>query len=242
MIRPFPPAIRDWSKVNLVFDGNSYYQNGGASNPSVNALPLLVRNAAPVSNGMSSYSNLGVSGQTWRNMDGLDGGVSTDVDGAFVTGKINVLVIAETRNQICNAAYTPAQCIAAATAYINDRLAAHPSWVILLGLTFPRGQAAGYGSDQTSINTFNSYLQQVDDYHRANYRAFGVRRIIDYRRPILPNGKPNPFLLQDYSVGSLATINKYSNEYPNGFVHPNDAGNLILQSIYSDALRQVPVR
>ena len=161
------PPLKPSPSVKVVFDGNSLVQGIGATNTP---LPTAFGNL--VSGTIASVSNLGGSGRTWRNMNGLDGGSSTSVDGAFDTSKTNILFAWETTNSVFNAGRTAAQTIQDATDYIAARRAAHPAWRIILLTSIPR---------QPGI-TGNQIMASVDAAFLANYRAMGADAVVNVRR------------------------------------------------------------
>jgi lysophospholipase L1-like esterase len=219
--------------VNIVFDGNSLFSGVGASG-SGTYLPTQVAGIAPMSGSGASYSNKGVSGQTWRQMDGFDGGSSSDVDAAWVNGKTNILVTWETSNSVFNTGRTAAQTIVDAQSYINNRLTAHSGWKIVLMTTLPR-QISG---NQTLTNTNNAINETVDAYFRQNYRAMGAKALVDIR------AGNSPFNFTGYTNTDFSASNTDSLWYEalGGRVHPNDAGYAVIAKMIANTLRRLGIR
>lgn len=188
------------STLNLVFDGNSLVAGqGGAQNiprcaaktapistsTAVNFLPDATALAGSPTNKWQSdkgviVRNLGINGQTWRQMNGLDGGSATDVDGAYDTtaGIQNVLVAWEWTNAICNSHRTVSQVVQDATDYVTARRAAHPWAKIFTGTALPRMNSS---TDQSIVDSDNSLIDQVNAYLLANYKAIGFDGVFDVR-------------------------------------------------------------
>jgi hypothetical protein len=189
------------STLNIVFDGNSLiYGQGGAQN-----IPRCVAKIAPIatstavgflpdanplagsptnkwqSNKGVIVRNLGVNGQTWRQMSGLDGGSVIDVDGAFDTtaGRQNVLGGWEWTNAATLAHRTFAQLIQDATDWALARRAAHPWTKVFTGTALPRMNSA---TDQSIVDADNALLDQVNAYLLANYQSMGFDAVFDVRK------------------------------------------------------------
>jgi hypothetical protein len=181
------------STLNVVCDGNSHIAGvGGAQN-----IPRLLAKTAPISVATHltpdatslgtgiwqsdkgvKVTNLGVSGQTWRKMNGLDTGSAADVDGAWVDGKVNVLLAWEGTNSITLGLRTPAQTIQDASDYIAARRALHPGWKIVIGTVAPRQLS----SSQTDTDALNANIDAYNVLLRAQYRSMGADALFDVRQ------------------------------------------------------------
>lgn len=225
-------TFRPSSAHNLVFDGNSLVLGVGASTP----LPGALMADRFLAGSGAAMVNLGVGGQTWRQMDGFDGGSASDVDGAYVAGKANVLLAWETTNSVFNAARTAQQTIADAGSYLARRLAAHPDWTIVLLTSLPRQTGPALGSGQAPIDAANAVLAAVDDAFRANYRAMGAQALVDVRAP------GSPFALSAYAPADFEAATPYWAEGPGARVHLNDAGYGLVARMVVRTLRRIAQR
>jgi hypothetical protein len=151
-------------------------------------------------------------------MNGLDSGLTSDVDGAFVAGLINVLMAWEGTNSIYYGR-TYLQAAQDAADYIAARKAAHPWSKTIIGTCLPRMDST---SDQTVVDNMNAAIDQYNAYLRTNYKAMGFDALFDVRQ------SGSPFNLSDYLIAtfqaSAAAANSiWSNETTH--VHPSNYGN-----------------
>jgi hypothetical protein len=190
------------STFNLVFDGNSLVAGvGGAQNltrclamiaPIANSTsvgflpaPTVVSGSPPLKYRSSKgilVSNYGVSGQTWRQMDGLDGQPSSDIDGAFDTtaGIQNYLGTWEITNTVAGSSKrTFSECIQYMQDYTAHRRAANPWKKIFTGTALPRMNSS---TDQSIVDADNAVIDQVNAYLLANYQAMGFDAVFDVRK------------------------------------------------------------
>lgn len=232
MFLPTRPTLRYSSSVNIVFDGNSLVYGDGATVP----LPQVVAGRAPISGSGAAMTNLGIDGQTWRQMDGLDGGSSADVDGAYAPGKTNILIAWETTNAVCNTHRSATETIGDLTSYIANRKAVHPDWHIVLMTTLPRQAGSQLGTDQASIDTANATLNAVDDHLRAHYRALGAQALVDVRAP------GSPFRFTSYTPADFDATATYWSEASGSRIHLNDTGYLLVASMIALTLRRLSAR
>ena len=215
------PPLKPSSTVKVVFDGNSLVQGVGAT-----STPLPTAFAAQVP-GLASVTNLGGSGRTWRQMNGLDGGSSAAVDAAFDASKTNVLFAWETTNSVFNAGRTAAQTIQDAADYIAARRAAHPGWRIVLLTSIPR---------QPGL-TQNQAMAAVDAAFLANYRAMGDDAVVNVRRP------GSYFNFADYSDATFANDpSGYWFEAAGGRVHLRDPAYLLIAGWCREAFKRLRAR
>lgn len=229
-----PPRLKRTGPLNVVYDGNSLFWGEGSTGGrtvAAQALPLLQARFADV-----AAVNLGVSGQTWRQMDGLDGGSTADVDSAFLIGRTNVLVAWETTNAVI-VGRSGAQAAADCATYLANRLALHPDWRIVLLTTLPRQAGLGWtGSDQGQVDSYNAQIEAADALMRANYRAWGARACVDVRCA------GSPFRFADYAVQRFAADPQLWNEAAGGRVHLTNAGYAVIAGLVARAILALPAR
>jgi hypothetical protein len=166
-------------------------------------------------------TNLGINGQTWRQMNGLDGGSSSDVDGAFDATKVNILIAWEWTNAICNTHRTVAQVVQDATDYVAARRAANPWAKIFTGTALPRMNSS---TDQTLVDSDNALLDQCNAYLLANFKAMGFDGVFDVRQSGSYYAMSN-YLIQTFNDMATAT-NTYwaSNDSTGQHIHQNSNG------------------
>ncbi|MDQ2821047.1 MAG: hypothetical protein M3Y65_11755 [Pseudomonadota bacterium] len=230
-------------KVNIVFHGNSLiYGQSGATVPT-GAMPYQVQRLPPV-NDQITCINKGVNGQSWAGMRNT----GNQVDALFDSTKINVLVVMEGHNSTMGEGKSPAQAIADATAYMADRLATHPEWLILVADTQP----AYYQSwDDNTAASKNSILLAYNTLLKNQYRAMGAKVLIETRLA----GSPFAFAsytkatFQAAKIGgqSIFSPNDREGGAPDGqfvgqlqWVHYSDIGNGALAQIFASGLRRLP--
>ena len=215
------PPLKPSATVKVVFDGNSLVQGVGATSTP---LPAAFASLVP---GVASVSNLGGSGRTWRQMNGLDGGSSAAVDAAFDPAKKNVLFAWETTNSVFNAGRSAAQTIQDATDYIAARRAAHPGWRIVLLTSIPR--QPGLAGNQA--------MASVDAAFLANYRAMGADAVVNVRR------QGSYFNFADYTDATFANDpNGYWSEAAGGRVHLRDPAYQLIAGWCSEAFKRLRAR
>jgi lysophospholipase L1-like esterase len=206
------------SSVAATFDGNSLVEGvgWGATNSSKTVSSQLAL-LAPISS-QFAITNLGIGGQTFRQMNGLDAGSSSDVDSAYVAGKKNILFVWEGCNTI-NKGRTPQQAIADATDYIAARKAVHP-WIVVILNTLPFETSASLNAD---LLTYNALLAQ-------NYKAMGAALLVDVRQP------GSPFAFTDYVAGN------YTSTYWYDQIHLNNTGYGVIAQFIATAIKRLPAR
>lgn len=227
--------------LNLVIDGNSMiYGIGGAQNITrilaktapiaVTTIPITQSGDATPLAGSPTYkwqstkgvilTHFGVSGQTWRQMNGLDGGSAADVDGAYDTNKAqNYLITYEATNALTVAHRTVAQTIQDATDYATARRAAHPWKKIFAGTQPPRMNSS---TNQSIVDADNLVLDQYNAYLLAHYKEMGFDGVFDVRQA------GSPFNLPDYLIATFnaaaAAPNTVWSTGDTGHVHPSSTG------------------
>lgn len=224
-------GMTDFSNANIVIDGNSLFAAFYGS-MGVGTRPTLNGQAA-------TQTNVAISSQTWRNMNGLTesvGGIAspsaTDVDGAYSAGKTNILILWEDTNAVFGAGRTAAQVIQDQQDYIAERKAAHPDWKIILLGSIPR-----QSTNKTLQANGNATLDTIREWQRGNYRKMGVAHYVD------PRFGNSPYNLPDYTDASFASIDPYW--YPNDVaagerVHISaDKGAAVIGGLIDRALRRL---
>lgn len=177
-------------------------------------------------------TNLGISGQTWRKMNGLDGYSSADVDGAWVDGKINVLFAWEGTNSMASPNNRlPADAIQDARDYIAARRALHPGWIILVGTVAPR-QAA----DQAATTALNQKIDTYNNLLRAQYKDMGANGLFDIRAPGSWFNFPD-YLMSTFDTSAAATGTYWAGGEDistggAGHVHFSSEGNMYLVNAF----------
>jgi hypothetical protein len=209
--------------VNIVFDGNSLvfgYKASSTSQSTPSQMALL-----PPLNGLVTVKNIGVTGQNITNMRSRG---TAYADANYAPGKKNILLAWEGTNTICNtdagAGKDGPGAAADMAAYCQDRLSAHPDWVIVMMTTIPR-----FDTHTKTIAQQNADMQAYDDYLRANWRAMGCKGLVDvraggifvYTGPVM-DAKMSPYMTE--------------------LVHCNDAGYGLIAQYCATALRRLPAR
>jgi lysophospholipase L1-like esterase len=210
--------------VNVVCDGNSLTQGVGAlSSPYPSQLGAM----DPLK-GLVNVTNLGVSGQTTGQMTSA----ATDVDGAWVSGKTNILIAWEGTNSITGGQRTAAQAAQEMTDYIAARQAVQP-WIVVLMTCLPRqaGTEAASATLNATLDAYNALL-------KANYKTMGARAIVDVRQA------GGPFAFADYLdatfTAAAATGLWASGESPH--VHLSGAGYFKVAQMVAAVLKRLPRR
>lgn len=210
-------------KVNIVFDGNSLVFGDGSTGGQTLTVQLAAM--SPI-NGQISITNLGVNGQTTSQMRSA----ATDVNGAWVEGKTNILVVWEGTNHM-NFGASALTAYNETVNYIADRLALNP-WKIVLMTTLPR---RNQGATQDQTDTYNA---KMDDYNArllANYKTIGAVGIVDVRK------SGSPFLLPDYlttTFQSSSLAPYWASEGPKN-IHLNNAGYGLVAGYVAQELRKI---
>lgn len=189
-----------FTNANVVLDGNSLFAGNHVAAAIGEAFPLSGSGVNPIS--------VAVSGQTWRQMSGLDAGLNgvtsptvTDVQNAFVVGKENILVLWEDTNAIFGASpRTASQVIQDQIDYIAARKAERPTWKIILLTALPRQD-----SNKVLQASGNAALDAVRAWQKDNFRAIGVEQLVDTRYP------GSPFDLPNYSDAAFTQADAYYN-------------------------------
>lgn len=215
--------------ANIVCDGNSLVSGQGGT-----PWPTQIRSLAPL-NGVVNVTNVGQPGQTTRQMNGLDSSYTGvgDVDGAWVAGKTNVLILWEGTNSICNTGETGAQAASDMVDYITARQATH-KWMVVLLTCIPRqaGSAAATLDQNARLDAYNAILA-------GTYRQMGARILVDVR------GSGSPFAFADYSDATFAAAGSsgyWASGEDGGHIHLSTAGYAYIATIVAAALKRLPAR
>jgi hypothetical protein len=219
-----PRAKFDAASYAMTVDGNSI------SDAAVSDLIPQLNALAPIS-GKFTITNKAINGQTTRAM--IDN--PADVDGAYVNGKTNILLVWELTNNIHNIGRTGAQTIqdtidyiAARQAYVVANRAGQKPWMAVLMTGLVRGDYLGgtYTAAQGEVE-----MQYCNTYIRANYRAMGARAYVEARRA------GGPFDFTDATNAANFPSSLWADK-----THPNSAGKAILAQYIADTLKRLPAR
>lgn len=214
---PRAARLRWDTDTNVVVDGNSI---------TVYGFPLLLYGQAPVSTSGASTHECGVGGQTWRHMNGLDGGSAADVDGAYVAGKRNVLIAWETTN-LAAAGGTPQSIADECAAYVAGRRALHPDWIVMVMTSLPR-----YATGNPALT---QRLIDVDDIMRRTWRSMGIDYLFDTRARVPVLG------FSGFDSADFIATQTYWNE-TSDWLHPTMAGHELITAKVASALRALPAK
>lgn len=233
MLIPSRQTLKITNKTNIVVGGNSLVEGPNVSIP----FPTAILNTAPVLGKGAAVQNKGVSGWTTRQVDGKDGGSSTGIDGAWISGCFNILILWEITNSVQTGLRTAAQAVSDMQICIANRRAANPWNKIGLLTTLPRQQGfTNTDNSQTNIDALNAILLQANAMLLANYRAMGADFIVDVRAP------GSPFNVPDFSPATFAGLQSLFVETAIPRVHTNNAGVQLEANMMSLALRRLTVR
>jgi hypothetical protein len=208
------------STVNIVWDGNSLVAGAGADNTT--RCSAQVANLPPVAGSGAATANIGVSGQTWRQMNGLDSGLTTDVESAWISGKKNVLICWETRNSIFTGR-TWQQAVQDGIDYIAARRLSKVWHSVILINCLPSYALDGKAE---ALDSANAYMA-------ANFRAMGADILIDVQTP------GSPFRFTGNSMLPFQLTQSLWAETSN-WTHLNAAGYAIVAGLVAGALRRLP--
>lgn len=218
--------LRYSSAVKIVCDGNSLTHSYNSGTPYPQQLAAL----APLS-GAVSVINRGISGQSTATMTAD----ASDVEGHYDAAKKNVLIVLEGTNSLgSNSAVVAAEHM---RLYFVDRIAAQPTRLNML-ITCPPRQVAG-GTEAGDL-VFNAKVDAYNDILRANWRAWGVKVLVDIRVP------GSPFNLPGYTRAhfnaSQATDGIWAAGEVNAYTHLSTAGYGVLAAMVAAGLRRMPAR
>lgn len=221
----------DPAKVKMIADGNSFFASGSPYVGKIAALPPL--------NGQFTITNVAIGGQSFRMMNGYDGGSSADVDAAIAaeagTGKTVVLLACEATNSIFgnNNPRTGEQTVSDAAEYAQARKAYAASvgvkLLIVMCTTIPRE----ISQTDAIVTIFNERLNVFDAALKTNFRSMGVDAVVDVRTGTR----------FDFVGNSRAVFDTVADILPESIaVHPNAAGYDILAAKWGPVLSRLPVR
>lgn len=216
------PKRKDFNESYFIaVDGNSLYARWIA--PAINEVSKF---GALVKGSGANSGNVAIPGQTWADMIKN----ATDIDGLYVPGKKNILVIGETTNSIYNEGATVAKTVADAKAYIAARRASQKwDYVVLCG-TIPRGDKATAAENVE----LNKRLIDVDNQLKADDTLYNTW--VDFRA-----FSPEWFGLRDgYTakfMDSTATCNPVSGK-PD-MIHPIGVARDVFADAIVDGIKQL---
>ncbi len=225
------PVVKYDSTVKVVVDGNSLVvQMSSDSGGGALAKIPPCSNVVPV-------TFIGINGQTYRSMNGLDGGSTADVDGAFDAAKTNILFVLEGSNSITPTAGTGLTAWQACKDYCQARLTAHPAWKIILMTTTPHLDGA-YSTSQR--NAVNANIDQHNALIRNNFRDAGAVSFTDIRYAGGPCDYP------DYEVATFEMSNATSlgvlwstTDNPGQHLHLSTFGGRLNMQLMALALKRL---
>lgn len=160
----------------LIFDGDSHMAY-------ISNMPTL---RAPISTNSVQFVNIGISGQTWRQMTGLDGGSIADLQSALsgASGGYTLVCLEGTNSMVnpgvTNPFRTPSQALQDAADYISAAKATGKiSKVVVVGCPY----CCGTATSQTQRDQFNQNIKAYSDALRANPGIVGADRFVDLIGP-----------------------------------------------------------
>lgn len=207
----------------MTVDGNSI------ADKNLGTLVTQLAALAPISN-QFVISNFAISGQNVLQMISN----ASDVDGSYVNGKRNILLVWELTNNIHNIGRTGPQTIQDTINYITARQAyvaanrpGQKPWIVVLMTGLPRGDFLGsyFTAAQAEIE-----MQYCNNYIRTNYRAMGAITYVEARRT------DSPFDFTD--VGNAAN---FPSTLWTDRTHPNNTGKGILAGYIAEVLNLIPI-
>jgi hypothetical protein len=228
------PVQQYSSAVKVIVDGNSLVVNMASDNGGGSLANLVPMNQGVV------LAWRGVNGQTWRMMNGLDGGSATDVDSAFDPTKTNILFALEGTNSISNtsvagapgsAEYVWASC----RDYCLARRAANPELRIILMTTTPALQP---GDNTAQRNQRNANIDAYNALMRNGFRDAGAVGYTDIRY------KGGPFDYPDYEPATFETSNTplvlwSTTDNAGQHIHLSTLGGRVNMRLMANALKRL---
>lgn len=214
------------AKTKIIADGNSFFANI----TYVQQLQFV----APLSSKFT-IQNLGIGGQTFRKMNGLDGGSRTDIDAALVTDKLAVLLITEITNSAA-LGRTQAQIIQDATDYnatTRAKAAELGTRLKIVGSTSIPREAA---TDAETL-ALNQLLSACDAHFLANYKAMGYDAMVDVR-----TGTRFDFIATQRSDFDAIADLAQGTEGSGIWVHPNGAGAALMAAKWTPVLKSLRIK
>ena len=211
------PRITIDSNTHVIIDGNSIYSNIGGE-----PMDIALSRTPPFLDSGCSYSNLAVSGQTWTQMRAS----GSDVDGAYVDGKLNILIAGETTNEAWLTNKTEQEIWDVASGYFDDRRTAHPDLKTVICGSLPFWGAPNNNTAR------NQTMLGFDQLMRDNWRSF-VDGKVDYHRTDLP------WFNHD---GSLITyFEAYEELWADQYLHPNTDGKMTMAEAIANVVKRMPI-
>ena len=216
------------SDVNIVWDGNSLVFGKGSTGGQT--LPVQTAALAPVVGSGATTSAFATSGHNWSDMEAG----AAQVDGAWVAGKINILIFWEHINSIFVGGLTAEQSIEQMRQYITNRRALHP-WIVMTLTCLP---AEGYGTawTQATRNAVNAKLDAVNATMRADRAVLGIDSLIDVRK------QGSVFNINSYTTADFDSTGAVWLESAGTRLHLNNAGYGLIAAMVSDGLKNLRKR
>jgi hypothetical protein len=211
--------------IKVTFDGNSIMNGAHASGYW---LPHVVAARIAPMNGAQSVVNVAIGGHSYRMMNGLDGGSTADVDGAFDAAKYNILSIWDGTNSV-GSGRTGQQAADDLFDYINARKASRAWAAIVVTDTVPRYEpavsTAWGGTNQAAVDEYNRQLVLHNQILANNWKDMGITRLVQMRTNGSPFGGFPDWTLPTFERAQ--TLPLWSTAEPNGggfHTHLSDRG------------------
>lgn len=213
------------SDVNIVWDGNSLVYGKGSSGGQT--LPVQTSALAPVAGSGAATSSFATNGHKWSDMDAG----ATQVDGAWVAGKTNILIFWEHINSIWVGGLTPDQSIEQMRQYIANRRALNP-WIVLTLTCLP---VEGYEAtwSQLTRDAVNAKLDAVNAAMRSSRALMGLDALVDVRK------QGSIFNISSYTTAEFDSTGAVWMEPSGTRLHLNNTGYGLIAGMVADALFSV---
>lgn len=215
----------------VCIDGNSI--PAGSYPTSGSGWGTSVLGALAPLNGAVAVANVAISGQTFANMTSTH----SDVDGAFVGGKTNVLIVWE----VINAVYfgrTGAQAFSDLAAYIAAVKAVHPWKIVCVTGTYRYQDPTSSGF---TLANLNANIDACNALIVSSGRSIGVDAVADIRQAGSPFNLADSTVQANYiGAGVYNTTTDGSDSHGPIIVHHNDTGFAYTSGVIAAALRRVP--
>jgi hypothetical protein len=212
---PAPPVrYVDETTQRLYFDGNSFL-TGVTFNVGTAVRATTLGALFP------GFVNIGIGGQSWRSMRGIEDSGSTPGDtvdrAAMLAGGAGCLVLVETTNSVFNSGHTAADTLAQITEYCAEVRAVQPNIPIIVVGTIPRHENPNFQASQTYASHVeaNAAMSAVDAALAASPSTYGADGFVSLR------AAGSPYAFSDYN---LTTFQAAAAWYADTYVHPSSAG------------------
>jgi len=196
------PRIKIDSNTHVIIDGNSIYATVAGSN-----LETQLKLIPPFLDSGCTYQTVAIGGQKWMDLVMSD----ADVNGAYVTGKQNILIVGECTNTAYFTSGTGAQMWNSAVEYMQDRKTVHPDLKIVLCGSIPYLS----GTFPGEVVGGNQRMIDFDALASEGWRDY-ADAFVDFRT--LANPEFN-------HAGVLATFELYEASWYDNYMHPSAVGH-----------------